>query len=251
MGQTLLIIFNLFILESLLSVDNAAVLAIMVKDLSAKDKPHALRYGILGAFLFRGVSLFFASILVSILWLKILGGLYLLRLVITHFTPKKDSLEEGIEAKDSKIYKFALNLGLNRLWATVLLVELMDMAFSIDNIFASVAMTSNIYLILAGVFMGIIAMRFVAQWFCNLISKYPSLETSAFIVIGLLSLKLIGFGIMDYVVKYNPAIGTNWTWSFLNSHAFDFTFSGAMMLIFFVPLLFKSKKATNYALQKG
>lgn len=234
----LLIIFNLLILESLLSVDNAAVLAIMVKDLPAKDQPHALRYGILGAFAFRGLSLFIASWLIKILWLKIVGGVYLLYLVYGHFTPKNDTLEEGVAAKDSKIYKFAMRLGLNRLWATVLLVEIMDMAFSIDNIFASVAMTSNITLILIGVFIGIVSMRYVAQWFTVLIGKHPSLETSAFVVIALLGLKLILSGIVDY--QSESALRT-----FISSRTFDFSFSGAMMLIFFIPLFRRGKPLSH------
>lgn len=239
MGSVLLTIFNLFILESLLSVDNAAVLAIMIKDLPDRDKPHALRYGILGAFVMRGASLFFVSLLVRVLWLKILGGIYLFYLVYGHFSSKVDTLEEPVEAKNSWIYRFASRLGLNRLWATVVLVELMDMAFSIDNIFASVAMTSNIYLILIGVFIGIIAMRFVAQWFSGLITKHPSLERSAFIVIGLLGAKLIFAGIIDLFPRYSRVH------DIISSHVFDFSFSGVMLLIFFLPLLSTNKKPAH------
>lgn len=239
MGQTVLIIFNLFILESLLSIDNAAVLSIMVKDLPARDRGHALKYGILGSFVMRGASLFAVSIIIKILWLKIAGGLYLLYLVYGHFSTKVETVEEPGNAKDSKIYKFGGRLGLNRLWATILLVEIMDMAFSIDNIFASVAMTSNIVLILIGVFVGIIAMRFVAQWFSSLIIRFPSLEKSAFIVIALLGLKLILTGVLDYMPT--PFFMKD----FINSHTFDFSFSAAMMFIFFVPLLTRDKTPTH------
>lgn len=239
MLPSLLIIFNLFVLEILLSIDNASVLAIMVKDLPNRDRNHALRYGILGAFVFRGASLFLISWLIKILWLKIVGGAYLLYLVYGHFTTANDTIEEPSEAKDSKIYKFGSRLGLNRLWATVLLVELMDMAFSIDNIFASVAMTSNFVLILIGVFIGIIAMRFVAQWFAGLITRYPSLERSAFIVIALLGLKLICVGCIDFFPQYDVMT------AFVHSHIFDFSFSGIMLFIFFIPLFSKNKTLSH------
>src|SRR5580698_9674239 len=78
---SLVIIGNLIILESLLSVDNAAVLATMVMDLKPQDRKKALRYGILGAYIFRGTAMVFASILIKIWWLKPVGGLYLLYLV--------------------------------------------------------------------------------------------------------------------------------------------------------------------------
>src|SRR5690606_29707440 len=75
-------------------------------------------------------------------------------------------------------------------WATVILVELMDLAFSIDNVIAANAYTKNIILIWVGVFIGILAMRFVAQGFVRLMEKYPFLDTCAYFVIGLLGTKL-------------------------------------------------------------
>ena len=75
-------------------------------------------------------------------------------------------------------------------WATVILVEVMDLAFSIDNVFAAIAFTDNIYLIWTGVFIGILAMRFVAHSFVKLMNKFPFLKTVAFIVIGVLGTKL-------------------------------------------------------------
>ena len=72
----LLIVLNLIVIESLLSVDNAAVLATMVLDLPPHQRKKALRYGIIGAYVLRGVCLFLAAWLVSVWWLKPLGGLY-------------------------------------------------------------------------------------------------------------------------------------------------------------------------------
>ncbi len=78
--NALIIILNLIIIESLLSVDNAAVLATMVMDLPQHQRARALRYGILGAYIFRGLCLIFAAWLIQIWWLKPLGGVYLLYL---------------------------------------------------------------------------------------------------------------------------------------------------------------------------
>ena len=50
--STLLIIGNLILIESLLSVDNAAVLATMVMKLPPEDRKRALRFGIIGAYVF-------------------------------------------------------------------------------------------------------------------------------------------------------------------------------------------------------
>lgn len=222
----LLIVFNLFVLESLLSVDNAAVLAIMVKPLPENQRSKALKYGIGGALIFRGACLFLAGWLVKFLWLKIIGGCYLLYLTYKHFYPTEDS---GTK-KNVKI-----NF-LSPFWSTIVMVEVMDLAFSIDNVFAAVAMTSNIYLILIGVSIGIISMRFVAQWFVTLIDRFPSLERSAFIVISALGAKLIICGLLDYTTGFDEIKGA------LSSHLFDLFFSGLMILLFAIPILFTDRK---------
>jgi YkoY family integral membrane protein len=186
-GASLAIIGNLIIIESLLSVDNAAVLATMVMDLPEKQRDKALKYGIWGAYFFRGLAMIFAAFLIQIWWLKPLGGLYLLYLVYDYWKGKQTETTEDdlIDKKSNWLYKATVG-SLGSFWATVCLVELMDMAFSIDNVFAAVAFTPNIILVCIGVFIGILAMRFIAQWFVKLMGKYPFLETAAFIVIEII-----------------------------------------------------------------
>lgn len=188
----LLIILNLIVIESLLSVDNAAVLATMVIDLPKEQRSRALKYGIIGAYVMRGICLLLAAWLVKIWWLKPLGGLYLLYLAFDYFRGKSgagDQDDETVNKSKSWVYQSTVGL-IGNFWATVALVEIMDLAFSIDNVFAAVAFTNHIYLIYIGVFIGILAMRFVAQGFVRLIEQFPFLENVAFMVIALLGLKL-------------------------------------------------------------
>lgn len=246
-----LIVLNLILIESLLSVDNAAVLATMVMDLPANQRPRALRYGIIGAYAFRGLCLIFAAWLVKVWWLKPLGGLYLLWLAVDYFKDKLRYGEAGaqlfkvatiggflyavqaevpvsiggmsinlfwfvqlglgiyavyllysvfilpgdigddgmVNKSNNAVYRFFYDK-IGAFWSTVILVEIMDLAFSIDNVFAAVAFTDNLWLVCIGVFIGILAMRFVAQWFVKLMEKYPFLAHAAFLVILILGLKL-------------------------------------------------------------
>ncbi|HQE11975.1 MAG TPA: TerC family protein [Flavipsychrobacter sp.] len=201
----LLIVLNLVLIESLLSVDNAAVLATMVLDLPKDQRKKALKYGIIGAYVFRGICLLFASMLIEIWWFKPIGGLYLLILAIKHFffTNKEKvhhTIDEELQAKErSWLYRKTLGL-LGPFWATIALVELMDLAFSIDNVIAANAYTKNIILIWLGVFIGILAMRFVAQGFVKLMERYPFLSTCAYLVIAILGLKLI----LSVVAHFHP-----------------------------------------------
>lgn len=204
LGQDLkaagLVILNLVLIESLLSVDNAAVLATMVMDLPKEQRAKALKYGIIGAYVFRFICLLLASFIMRVSWLKAAGGLYLVWLCFNFFkgksTPKKE--DDILDKKQNWFYRATIGK-LGNFWSTVLLVELMDLAFSLDNVLAAMSFTENmsitdtqkLTLVCIGVFIGILAMRFVAQGFITLMEKFPFLDAMAFIVIGILGLKLV------------------------------------------------------------
>ncbi|TFF36344.1 TerC family protein [Mucilaginibacter psychrotolerans] len=229
----LLIILNLIVIESLLSVDNAAVLATMVIDLPPKQRSRALKYGIIGAYVLRGVCLFLAAWLVKIWWLKPLGGLYLMYLAFDYFKGKLQTKEAGEEESVDKeknwLYKSTVGL-IGTFWATVALVELMDLAFSIDNVFAAVAFTDHVFLIYVGVFIGILAMRFVAQAFVKLMEKFTFLETVAFIVIGVLGIKLTS----SLYIHFQPETPFS---KFMEGETADIAVSVFTVAIFLIPVI--------------
>lgn len=229
--KALLIVLNLVLIESLLSVDNAAVLATMVMDLPKEQRKKALKYGIFGAYIFRGIALVLASYLVKIWWLKAAGGVYLIYLSINYFrtkaTPEKE--DDPLNKESRWLYRNTIGL-LGPLWATIVMVEIMDMAFSIDNVFAAVAFTDNIYLICIGVFIGILAMRFVAQGFVKLMEKYSFLETAAFVVIMILGIKLT----ISLWTHFHPL---SLLTEFLDSHEADLFVSIFTVSVFLLPIL--------------
>ena len=181
MLTTIFIILNIVLLEIVLSIDNAAVLSTMVGQLPKSEQKKALTWGIIGAYLFRGVALLFATVLIKLIWLKVVGGLYLVYLAIKSLSYQSDTKE-----------KHPLKLPfLNTFWSTVVMVEFMDIIFSIDNIFSAVAFTSNFWVICLGVFIGILAIRFATTKMIELVKKIPVIEKIAFIVIGVLGIKLV------------------------------------------------------------
>jgi YkoY family integral membrane protein len=230
-GSSFMVIGNLFIIEILLSVDNAAILATMVMHLDTKERSKALRYGIFGAYFFRGLAMFFAAFLIKIWWLKPLGGFYLLYLVYNWYKGKQtESKEDDFVDKKGNWFYGAIVSSFGKFWATVALVELMDMAFSIDNVLAAVAFSPNIILIFAGVFVGIWAMRFVAQAFVKLMETYSFLETSAFIVIAILGVKLV-------LSLYEHFQSETMVSKFLGGYIANVMTSFITIAIFLVPIL--------------
>lgn len=225
-----LIILNLIVIESLLSVDNAAVLATMVLDLPKEQRSRALKYGIIGAYVFRGICLFLAGWLVNIWWLKPIGGLYLLYLAYDYFKGKSgDNEEELVDKNKNWLYRSTVG-AVGIFWSTVALVELMDLAFSIDNVFAAVAFTDHMPLIYIGVFIGILAMRFVAQAFVKLMETFRFLETIAFIVIGVLGLKLLASLYTHFDHSSDLA-------QFIDGEKMDLLVSVFTVAIFIIPVL--------------
>ena len=218
------IILNLILIESLLSVDNAAVLATMVKDLPLKERKRALRIGIFLAYVFRGGCLLFAGTLIQISWLKLLGGGYLVYIFLDFFYKKIKGKTE--EETNITMRKFAF---LSPFMSTVLMVEIMDLTFSIDNVFAAVAITDNIVLVCIGVFIGIIAMRIVAGYFVALMERFPFLDTIAMVVIGMLGLKLCLSFLAPYISAELSQI--------LDSEKGDFYFSLGTVGVFGLPIL--------------
>ncbi|WP_312095774.1 TerC family protein [Niallia sp.] len=192
------LIGSLVILEGLLSADNALVLAVMVKHLPPDKQKKALTYGLFGAYFFRFFFIGIGVYLIHFTWIKVVGAAYLAWIVIKHFWLGGDDDDASAMKKDSwTIRLFGV------FWATVISVELMDLAFSVDSILASLAVSNEIWILLIGGMLGILMMRTVAKLFLVLIEKVPELENTAFVLIGIIAAKMFasifGFELDHYV----------------------------------------------------
>ncbi len=179
------LIGSLVVLEGLLSADNALVLAVMVKHLPEKQRKKALTYGLIGAYFFRFLFIGLGMILIKFWWIKLLGAAYLAWLVIKHFFIGEGDDESNAIKKDSWMVRV-----FGVFWATVISVELMDLAFSVDSILAAFAVSEKVWVLLIGGMLGILMMRTVAKFFLTLIDKVPELEATAFVLIGIIALKM-------------------------------------------------------------
>jgi YkoY family integral membrane protein len=179
-GADGLAVLTLAVLEGILSVDNSLVLAILVRTLPKAQQKKALMYGIFGAFFFRFLALVFAAHLMRFVAFKIIGGGYLLYLAMKHmfFFYKEDAHQSRPKVAAS-------------FWKTVLLVELTDIAFSIDSITTAVAMSNKLVIVLLAGIMGIIFLRFAAGVFIRLLEKLPKLEDLAYQLIFFVGTKLL------------------------------------------------------------
>ena len=183
------LIGTLVIIEGLLSADNALVLAVLVKHLPEKQRKRALMYGLLGAYFFRFLFIGVGVYLVKFTFIKVLGAAYLGWIVIKYFREKNSNKDGEDEVKEfNKTSWLVRTFGL--FWATVISVEMVDIAFSVDSILAAFAISDKVWVLLVGGMLGILMMRTIAGVFLKLIDKFPELETTAFVLIGIISAKM-------------------------------------------------------------
>ena len=188
--EALPVIVSLIIIEGLLSVDNALAIAAMANHLPGRQKYLALKFGIIGAYFFRGLCLAFAAWIIENPWLKICGASYLVYLMCDHFHGSEDT-------KSTEPSKMAQR----GFFGTIAAIEIMDLSLSVDNVVAAVAMSPKLWVVCTGVFIGILALRFVAGACIRLIEKFPILEHTAFILVG-----YVGF-ILVYELLSDPHSG--------------------------------------------
>lgn len=188
-------------LEAILSVDNAMVLAVMVRPLPPELRQKALLYGVVGAYILRGLALLFATVIINVWWIQLLGGLYLIYLAAKFFLSKKP-VEEAPETAQEALAQTAAK----SFWRIVVMVNVIDLAFAIDSVLVVIAFSKNFWVIFAGVAIGILLIRLAAGWMITVMERFPRLEAVAYAVVGWAGLKLglEGWNHGAEVVLHNP-----------------------------------------------
>jgi YkoY family integral membrane protein len=175
----------LIALETFLSADNALVMAVMALGLPERQRRQALSYGLVGAFAFRSVATLLAFALIRVDWVKLVGGLYLAYLSYAHFSQRGDAGARQTPRHAQPRF------GLSAFWATVVQLEVINIAFSIDSILVAVAMSPKLWVVLTGSILGLVALRAVAVQMLVGIQRYPALIDAAFIIIGWVAVTLV------------------------------------------------------------
>lgn len=183
------LIGTLVLMEGLLSADNALVLAVMVRHLPYKERKKALFYGLLGAYFFRFLAIGIGVILIKLWWVKVLGAAYLAWLAVNYFRNRNQDGQEEEARGVNKNSIFIRAFGV--FWGTVISVEMMDIAFSVDSVIAAFGVSQEVWVLLIGGMLGVLMMRGVASVFLKLIDHIPELETAAYVLIAFIALKML------------------------------------------------------------
>jgi YkoY family integral membrane protein len=191
-ADMLLLLPILVALEAVLSADNAIALAAIAQGLDgSKLQRRALNLGLVAAFVLR-VALILTATWVTKFWqFEFLGAAYLLWLVYQHFT--SDDVEEDTNQHHGP--KFS------SLWQAIPTIALTDLAFSLDSVTTAIALSQEIWLIIVGGLIGIIALRFMAELFIRWLDEYVHLEDAGYITVAMVGVRLLlKAANLDYVI---------------------------------------------------
>lgn len=218
----------LVVLEGVLSIDNALVLALLAKRLPKPLQARALTYGLVGAFVFRFLAIGTAAYLLRWRIVKLLGGGYLLWVALKHlWSQRKDKSPEHLavgsddhpilideatgreltpeEAEEELRARTSLPLRERKVagfWSTVAVIEMTDIAFAVDSILAAIAVVGSppaghqgphpkLWVVLTGGILGVVLMRVAAALFIRLLERFPRFETSAYLLVCVIGSKLL------------------------------------------------------------
>jgi YkoY family integral membrane protein len=179
-------VFFLTFLEIILSADNAIVLGVLASRLPQKLQAKALYIGSISAFVLRFIAILLIAFLIQYRFIQILGGAYLLYLSLRFLLDKR------------KNSSFAV--GKSSFWSVVILIELFDLVFAVDSIFAGVGfissqnigqVSSKLWIVYVGGMIGLLSVRYAAHLFTSILKKFPKMELSAHLMIGWIGIRLI------------------------------------------------------------
>jgi len=202
-GEVLVVLPLLVVLEVVLSADNAIALAAISRRLHDPQKQRqALNFGLLLALVFR-ILLIIAARWVLRFWpLQLMAAAYLLWLSGSHLlagdqAPGDDSTSgesPAVVAADGQVLPPVLpdaSVQVRRLAAVVVTLGLTDLAFSLDSVAAAVAVTDRLVLVMAGGVIGVVALRLTAELFIRWLEVFRHLETSGYLAVALVGIRLL------------------------------------------------------------
>src|SRR5690606_21895502 len=125
-------VFQIILIDILLGGDNAVVIALACRNLERKKRMQGILWGTAGAIILRVLLIAFALTLLSIPFLKLVGGALLVWIGVKLLIPEED--EHGNISGGSSI------------WSAVKTILIADFVMSLDNVIAIAGAAQNTHL---------------------------------------------------------------------------------------------------------
>jgi YjbE family integral membrane protein len=177
-------------LNIILSGDNAVVIGLAAAGLPEAQRNKAVMFGIVAAAVLRIVFSIFASYLLQLWWVDIVGGLALLYIAVTFLREllhKKDEEEGGAEGHGEQKTLIAA------LWQIVIA----DVSMSLDNVLAVAAVArANFTLLVVGLAVSIVMMGILGGFLARILDRFKIIAYIGVALIAWIGLELLWEGLL-------------------------------------------------------
>ena len=165
-------LWQIVIVDVLLSGDNAVVIALACRNLPADIRNRAVIFGTLGAVAIRVAFVFTISFLLVIPALKLVGGVLLLWIGIKLMLPEEGEGEDGIH-------------GAAHVWGAIRTIVIADVVMSLDNVIGIVAAAKgHLPLVVLGLLLSIPLIVFGSRLVLSVLTRFPLLVTAGAGLLG-------------------------------------------------------------------
>ena len=199
-----------YLIEKSLSADNLFVFVIIFEyfKVAPKYQHRVLFYGVLGAFVFRGIFIALGTtLLAKFSWIAFVFGGFLLftsyRLVRhdgTDIDPAQNRVLRMLqrylpvtkEMKDEHLFvRQDGRLAATPLFAVLVVIETTDIVFAVDSIPAVLAVTRNAFIVFSSNVCALLGLRALYFLLADMMDRFAYLDDGLAIILGIVGLKMI------------------------------------------------------------
>ena len=174
-------------IDIVLSGDNAVVIALACRNLPPEQRRKGILWGVAGAITLRIILTAFATVLLDLPFLKLVGGMLLLWIGIKLLLPEDGHGEGEINAADN-------------LWGAIKTIIVADLVMSIDNVLGVAgAAHGNLTLLIFGLLVSIPLIVWSSQLMLKLMDRFPVIVTIGAGLLGWVAGQMM---VTDHAVKH-------------------------------------------------
>ena len=189
MIEEFIIIIQIIFIDIILAADNAIIIGLIAANFAPKNRKAIILWGVGGALIFKILFAFFATYLFKFYFIKILGGLLLIWIVIDL---RKDLFEIKKIKSPSKKSKEPSYI------QSVYKVLFADVTISFDNVIGVVgASKGNLEFMIFGLVLSVILTGALATYMANYIQKHLWIVYIGLVFILIVAIQLIIGGMVD------------------------------------------------------
>ncbi len=185
---------QIIMIDILLGGDNAVVIALACRSLPDALRTKGILWGTIGAIVLRVILIAFALTLLSIPYLKLVGGVLLVWIGVKLLAPEEEDDHSNIQASD-------------KLWGAVKTVIVADLVMSIDNVIAIAGAAQGageqhqLPLVIFGLLVSIPIIVWGSQLVLKLMDRFPLIITLGGMLLGWIAGTMIHTdpGLVSYI----------------------------------------------------